>query len=326
MLPDRSKRFARTEDGALPRLKLTENWQLLMIALLMAGLFIVIFPRQTLIEELYAQPRLDGLTLSYIENLARTDKYNLDLRILIVRSHQDRLNVHETEEQLSPVLQTGRPQQRQAAELLLLESYMQALQAAQSSTTAAVSLYRHKLLQLLANAQQETWSQAEQEKLAAAAFLAEEPKLGLSLLQAAWQAGSESVVGQDLEHAAEHAALPDQRLREELVRQGKEALARGRHALAANYFLLARTMADQPATARTLLQQGIDSLMAANLYAQAMQAAHQSLGDLADDPVTLRYLTRIALAAGEPQQAAIYARRLVFQAPVDNTGFAGVQG
>lgn len=312
MLPARSKRFARTEDGALPRLKLTENWQLLVIALLMGGLFVVIFPRQTLIEELHAQQGLDDLTLSYIENLARTDSRNLDLRILIGRSHQARLDLAAMEQQLAPVLQSGTPQQRARAEQLLLTSYMQALRMAQAQGEAqAAEYHRHALLQLLATIKQEDWPAVEQEELAIAAFLAEEPQLGLSFLQAAWQPEAALASGS----APEQVALRTRRMREELVLQGQEALSRQHHALAAEYFLLARTLADKPATARALLQQGIDTLMAANLYPQALQAARQALGDLSEDPETLRYLTRIALAAGAPQQAAIYVRQLVFQNP-----------
>ena len=72
MLPDRSKRYAGI-DGDLPRLRLAEYWQLAIIAIIMGGLFMVIFPRKALVEKLHKQERLDDLTLSYIENLHRVE-------------------------------------------------------------------------------------------------------------------------------------------------------------------------------------------------------------------------------------------------------------
>jgi hypothetical protein len=45
-----------------------------------------------------------------------------------------------------------------------------------------------------------------------------------------------------------------------------------------------------------------------------MQAAIQHLGDLEEDLATLRFLSRTAIAAGEPAQAAHFARKLVFTA------------
>ena len=58
---------------------------------------------------------------------------------------------------------------------------------------------------------------------------------------------------------------------------------------------------------------GIGALMASSEFKQAMLAADQYIGDLDTDIETLRYLTRTALAAGDPAKAAYYARRLVFQ-------------
>jgi len=89
-------------------------------------------------------------------------------------------------------------------------------------------------------------------------------------------------------------------------------LGQGRHALAASYYLQARERADSLDQARRLFQKGIQTYMQASLFAQAMQAAQQHLGDLVNDLPTLRYLARTALAAGQPTLATSYARQLVF--------------
>jgi tetratricopeptide (TPR) repeat protein len=103
-----------------------------------------------------------------------------------------------------------------------------------------------------------------------------------------------------------------------LANYGAEALAKGRHALASAYYLLARQYANTPNAEREYFHQGIATLMAASRFEQAMEAAERNIGDLEDDPETLRYLSHAALAAGYPAHAARYAQALVFR-PVPAT-------
>ena len=131
MLPSRSKRFVSVDDGDLPRLRLAESWQLVLIALIMGGLFVVIFPRQALVEKLYKQHELDELTLSYFVNLHRTDPQNADLSILLARARQERMDVAGMEQLLQPVIRSGDAVQRDEARQLLLHRYEQAFLGAQ---------------------------------------------------------------------------------------------------------------------------------------------------------------------------------------------------
>jgi hypothetical protein len=94
---------------------------------------------------------------------------------------------------------------------------------------------------------------------------------------------------------------------------GDLALANGQHAAAATYYFMARELAGPIEESRRLFQRGVSTLMAASLFKQAMEEARLRLGDLADDPQTLRFLSRTAMAAGDPVAAADYARRLVFR-------------
>lgn len=305
MLPDRSKRFANTEDGDLPRLKLAENWQLAVIAFIMCGLFVVIFPRKALVEKLYTQQKLDELTLSYIENLHRTEPDNADLAILLGRARHARLDVAAMEGLLLPVLASGDTAQRREAQRLLLDSYERGMTQAPPDRALAL---QGKLVAQLEALRKEEVSADWAHDLANSAFRAEQPALGLDFLKRAMAAPMQA------QPAGDGTAQPDRPVDAVavLVANAREALGRGRHALAAEYFLLARQQAGDRAQARTLFKEGIGALMAANLYAQALQAAELGIGDLADDADTLRYLMRTALAAGDPQRAALYARRLVF--------------
>ena len=114
MLPDRSKRHAGV-DGETPRLQLASNWQLMLVAVLMIGLLRVIFPQKALVEKLYDQERLDELTLSYIENLHRTEPSNVDLTILLGRVQRDTMDIDNLDHLLQPVIRAGNARQRDEA-------------------------------------------------------------------------------------------------------------------------------------------------------------------------------------------------------------------
>ena len=60
---------------------------------------------------------------------------------------------------------------------------------------------------------------------------------------------------------------------------------------------------------RRYFLQGVRILQEGNLYREAMEAAEQHLGMLADDRATLIAMTRIALAVGHPERAQRYVRR-----------------
>lgn len=284
MLPARSKRYAGS-DGEVPRLRLATNWQLAIVAIIMAGLLVLIFPQKALIEKLYDQEQLDELTLSYIENLRRTDPGNADLAILLGRAQGNRLDLEAVERLTQPVVVTGDPRQRAEARMLLVTAYERALD--EHPTNPAL---QKRLRELVDGALQDAVPSRLAGAFAAVAFRLEMPAAGMNFLR-----------------RIEGGYTPDI-----LVRYAREALGSGRHTLAAEYFLLARQQTADRQEARALFREGIETLMAASRFKQAMKAADRYVGDLSTDPDTLRFLARTALAAGEPARAASYARALVF--------------
>lgn len=285
MLPARSKRYAGI-DGEAPRLKLASNWQLALIAVLMIGLLRVIFPQKALVEKLYDHEQLDELTQSYIENLHRTDPGNADLTILLGRSRRDQMDTTALERLLQPILATGSARQRAEARLLLLAAYERAL-----NTRGDVQQVRARLTTLLQSAQREQIPPQLAGAFAATAFRLDLPEMGLDFLNRVAPGRSTAA----------------------LEGYAHEALGAGRHLLAAEYFMLARRQTTDRDAARAYFRQGVGTLMAASRFQQAMLTADRSLGDLADDPETLRFLIQTALAAGDPVRAARYAQRLVFK-------------
>lgn len=287
MLPDRSKRAAGI-DGEIPRLQLTSNWQLLTIALIMGGLLVMIFPHQALVEKLYGQERLDELTLSYIENLYRTDPQNADLAILLVRARHRRMELDTAERMLWPVIIGGTLYQRTEARLNLLTAYESTLERTPPGRSASDIENRAKLL-FESTSREEHLPPRLASVFARSAFRLNLPEEGARYLQLSGE-------GESLET---------------LERLANQMLGQGKFSLAADYFLLARHEARAYADARRLFHAGIAALMADSQYQLAMQSAEKHLGDLENDPETLRYLARSALAAGAPGRAALYAQRLI---------------
>ncbi len=288
MLPARSKRYAGI-DGEIPRLGLASHWQLCMIGLLVLVLLVMIFPRKALVEKLYAQETLDELTLSYIQNLYRANPRNTDVAILLARTQQDTLDLASLEGMLLQPASQGDPRQRTEASMILVKAYARALET--PLPAAQKDLLKIRLIALMRAATSQTLPVPLARAFANLAFTLELPALGTEFL-------AKANVGN----------APDA-----LERYAREALGRGYYAVAAEYYLMARDQTMDVTLARRLYIAGIDTLMAGSLYGLAMQSARQHLGGLSQDRMTLRYLARTALAAGDPVQAALYARALVFQ-------------
>lgn len=290
MLPERSKRYAGI-DGEIPRLTLASNWQLALVALLVLALLVLIFPRTTLVEKLYEQETLDALTQSYVLNLYRADSKNADAAILLTKTEQDSLDLGSMEARLLPWIDAPDPRQRISAWVMLTQAYQKAL--THTSDPVERKHLINQLTRILVRASREPLRPSRLRFFATAAFEANLPRLGLAFLR----------------------NLDNEDPLQTLEQRGNMALGQGDLDAAAEYFLMARDLCGDRNQARRLFQQGIGAAMAASRYQSAMRLAQTHLGDLADDPATLRYLTRTALAAAAPLLAAEYARKLVFQAP-----------
>lgn len=290
MLPDRSKRYASAE-GEIPRLGLTNNWQLLLLTLLMLSLLYLIYPRNALVEQLYERDTLDELSLSYIRNLYRAGTRNADAAILLAKFETEKIEPRLLEQMLQPYTAAPQQRQRDLARMLLLLAYERML--AERPGRQEENRIRRQLVNLLQKALDDTLTLSLAQQLSALSFRLNLPRYAEQFLY-------RSGVGLSLK-SLEH--------------YGHEALARGEYESAAQYFLMARDRAESANEARRLFQLGIGAYMSGGLYPRAVRAAEQHLGTLENDLPTLRYLVTTCLAAGEPVQAARYARRLVFRLP-----------
>jgi polysaccharide biosynthesis protein PelB len=290
MLPDRSKRYAGI-DGEIPRLGLASNWHLFFVAVLVAALLALIFPRKALIARLYEQSSLDELTLSYIQNLYRAEKSNADVAILLAKSRQFDLDLPSLRAMVLSITVTGDERQRTESLTLLANAYARALAA--SSNVRTRGPLTAEFVQLMDAALQDDVPMQLARFLSEQAFELGVPRLGMAYLK----------------------KIEGDRTPDVLERYAQIAIGEGKFTAASSFFMLARHEVSDMDEARRLFQAGVGALMASSQFKQAMMAADQHLGNLANDPDTLRYLARTALAAGDTARAASYARRLVFERP-----------
>lgn len=288
MLPNRSKRYAGI-DGEIPRLKLATGWQLFLIGLLMTTLLVLIFPRRELVAKLYEQETLDELTLSYIQNLYRASTRNLDVAILLARVQQEKLDLPTLELMLLPSASDGDLRQRLAARTILLGAYSRRM--AGNLNREQLAKLKRNVSALLLPALEDPLPDAMTQRFADLAFTLDQPEIGLRFLEKAHLNGGPQ-------------ALED---------YARRALAVGNYRLSSRYYFMAQERADNMDLHRRLFVAGVDTLMAGGLYQEAISAARAHVATLAQDSATLRHLARTALAAGAPEEAADYARALVFQ-------------
>lgn len=290
MLPARSTRYAGL-DGEISRLQLVSNVQLALIAFIMLAMFWLLFSPQSLVRQLYAHDHYDDLTWSYLQNLYHSDPHNADVAILVARAQQETSTIDTLETQLSEILNSRDQRQRDEVRLILLKAYQRDLHSDISAQRKSALRARMRGLVNAASTEHITDNRMAR-ALANAALAVGQIKQGIHFLQ---------------------QADPDLEMADLLLKFGMQARDSGEFETSANCFFAARGIAPNVEKARRWFQFGINSLMANSLFARAMEAAEQEIGDLRNDPQTLRYLVRQARAAGYPDLAAKYAWELVAQ-------------
>lgn len=288
MLPLRSKRYAGI-NGEIPRLKLATGWQLLLIGFMVLTLLVVVFPRKELVAKLYEQETLDELTLSYIQNLYKASAGNLDVALLLARVQQEKLDLPTLLLMLLGPAADGDLRQRTAARTILLKAYGSHLQKKWSN--AQLASLREGLPALIDPALDDTMSEPMAQQFADLAFRLDRPDLGLKFIE----------------------KIQIDNVAQALKTYAANALATGNYEQAARYYFLAQDKTETLAEQRVLFAAGVDTLMAGGFYTSAMTSSRTHIGALAHDRTTLRYLARIALAAGNPAEANAYAKSLMYQ-------------
>ena len=290
MLPARSKRYASV-DGDIPRERLTSLWQLTLLVVIVLALFYLVFPKQVLLQQLYDLDTLDDLSLSYVQNIRRADARNPDIALLMARHEAQDLDPADLENLVRPYLLSGNLRQQNMARKLLLTAYQR--QLVYAVTPAMRARLRAQVAEDLARFLDLTLDEPQARAYAKLAY-----QLGLV------EPGNRLL-----------ARFASALTAAELEQLGYEALGRQEYQLASEYFLLAYDRSTTLVAMRRYFQLGVGAYMAGGMPREALAVAEQRLGRLRSDLPTVRYLVKLALAAGNPVLAAQYARQLVFVLP-----------
>lgn len=255
------------------------------------GALYLLFPRQTLTEKLRSEPGNDQLTADYITALLRTDPANFELRILLAEKRFAMGQIAAAREAMGPVLLTHDPVVRRRVlilELRMLETENVAAKAGTPSATAIQARLRELLGALLT----EDWPPQQLLALSGSARRLHAPDLARAYMRR-------------VENSNAH--IPPAWLAE----AARQALGDGDYIESARLYFAAKKRATELDDQREYFLKGLATLRSGNLLREALTAADAEAGNLRNDEETLVYLTRLALAAGDPKRAQDYVKRLL---------------
>jgi hypothetical protein len=256
-----------------------------------AGVLYLLFPRQSLLDMVRIEQGNDSLTAGYIAALLRTEPGNHELRLLLAEKRFAMGQMALAREAMEPAMLAGDPLLRRRVLLLeyrILEAEAAALPAGSSAWQAAQARLRERL----ARYADEPWTPQQLITFAQRARALQQPALA-SAFNARLAASQLTVLPEWLAEAA------------------LAALGGGDYVEAARLYFAARQRETAPDARRDYFLKGVATLRSGNLLREALAAADAEIGDLRDDPQTLTYLARLALAAGDAARAQAYVKRLL---------------
>lgn len=287
MLPHRSSSSARPAERPL----LAPLWLIVLLAAIVGLALFLLYPRTDLERRLTEMPDTE-LSAAYLANLLRSDPENPRLRLLLARRQAEMGKPAEARATLQPALATSDAAVRQEAHWVEWELNQREYRFLPAG--AAREAMRGRLLAQLQALAAMPLAVEQQIELASKAYQLGQPTLGAGLFKA---------IGQRIDNPAAAARLYE--------RAAGKSLANGDYQGSAELYLLARASTADPALARRHFHSALRTLQSGNLLQQAIETGEREIGPLADDQETLLLMTRLARAAGRPDIADRYVRRLL---------------
>ena len=275
---------------------LAPSWLIALLAAMVCIALWVLFPRQDL-ERRLSETTDSALSITYLNNLLRSDPENPRLRLLLAQrqiAHGDSTDARET---LQPALDSKQPEIHRDALWALWElTYAEFQQTPQKDSARRDALRQTLRGQLYALAS-ETWPLARQRRLAALAAQFNEPALSIEI---------NKTLASEQNDPNEAAVFYE--------RAARDALAVSDYATGAALYLTARKVTADPQQAKLYFMAAVRALQSGNQPLAALEMAERELGVLKNDPEVLLFLTELARAAGKPDAADRYVRRLLHMA------------
>ncbi|MFN4326053.1 MAG: tetratricopeptide repeat protein [Azonexus sp.] len=287
MLPHKSRSAASAAERPL----LAPGWLIALLAAIVGLALFLLYPRTDLERRLAAMPDT-ALSAAYLTNLLRSDPNNPRLRLLLARQQLQMNKLNAARATLQTALDAGDEATRRAARWILFE--ITEADFRRLPPSADRSALQRDLLRQMEQLAELAPSVEQQIELAGKAYRYGAPDLGRSLFQ---------TLARRLDDPAQASPLFEQAAR--------NALANGDYRGCAELYLLARSSSRDAQQARRHFHAALRALQSGNQLAAALELGERELGDLADDPDTLLLLTEISRAAGRPDIADRYVRRLL---------------
>lgn len=272
---------------------LAPSWLIALLAAMVGGGLWLLYPRQDL-ERRLAETTDSALSIAYLNNLLRSDPENPQLRLLLAQRQIAQGDIFDARATLQPALDSPNPAlHRDALWALWQLSYTEWLRTPETEPVRREAM-REELRQQLRALTLEQWPAERQVQLARLAAQLNEPAVGIAINR----------------KLAE--AEPDPRKAAALYeRAAVEALAQSDYVACAELYMLARRTTPDPALAKTYYSAGVSALQSGNQPLAALQLAERELGNLANDRQILYMLTNLARAAGRPDAADRFVRKLL---------------
>ncbi len=258
-----------------PRLRLISPAAILALAGLVAAALLTLYPQRELLERILQARRDDPLTLQYLVNLHREDPDNAETTLLLAGARIAQAQVADAVRLLVPLESHPDASIRRRALLMHAES----LPAGPARAA------------LLAPRLGEPWTRDELRLIARYARVSGDPVLRRAVF----------------ERVAAYEHDP-----EWFAQAAREALGEGDYRFSAELSFRARKLAVTRPLARQYFLAGVGTLQAGNLLAEAIAAAEANIGDLANDEATILAMARLGLAAGRPDVAERWMKRLLW--------------
>lgn len=289
MQPRRSRFSAR----AVERPFLAPVWLIALLAAIVGLALFLLYPRTDLERRLAANPDT-ALSAAYLSNLLRSDPNNPQLRLLLARRQVQIGKIEEARATLQPALDTREPTIHGEALWVLFEISEFEYRKLPVKADNERRQMRLDLLRQMRQLADQPMTVEQQIELASKAYQYNHPNLGGELFKA---------VAQRINDPARATAL--------FEHAAKEALANGDYRGCAELYLLARNNSTERSDSRHLFHAALRALQSGNQPLAAVELGERELGDLAEDSDTLLLLTNLARAAGRPDIADRYVRKLL---------------
>ena len=289
MLPRKSRFSAQ----AVERPRLAPVWLIGLLAAIVGFTLFLLYPRSDLERRLAANPDT-ALSAAYLENLLRSDPNNPQLRLLLARRQLQIGQIEAARITLQPALVAPESAVRGKAHWVLFEISEQEYRNLPATANNERYQKRQELLRQMQKLADQPKSIEEQIELAGKAYQYNHPGLGGELFKSV----ARRINDPERAHALFESAA-------------KEALANGDYRGCAELYLLARNNSRDRSESRRLFHAALRALQSGNQPLSAVELGEREIGELAEDNDTLLLMTHLARAAGRPDIADRYVRKLL---------------